>query len=217
MAHAYHFGTMRGALMTNTKTTILAAARNRIAIAGVRGLRVNDVAAEAGVSPGLLYYHFTDRAGLMAATLEFIDAGARAHGTNNGAPDALHVLLGEIEDNTEVRKNSVAWNELRSVAVFEKDLAGSLAETTHRWNRHTADALAADAHGGGVSVGGVSVGGVPVGGVPVGGDVVSADLAAAAEILTSLVEGLSGRWLSGSISTERARELMRVAHNALTG
>lgn len=169
--------------MVDAKITILTAARNRIAVAGVRGLRVNDVAAEAGVSPGLLYYHFTDRAGLLAATLGFIDSGARAYGAHGSA---LSLLLGEIDDDPEVRKNSVAWNELRSTAVFEKELASSLAETTAAWNQHVAHALVADGFA-------------------------AEDAAPCAEILTSLIEGLSARWLSGSLTTERAHTLIRAA------
>ena len=41
-----------------------------IARRGVRGLRVEQVAAEAGVAVSLIYYYFDNRNGLVRATLE---------------------------------------------------------------------------------------------------------------------------------------------------
>ena len=52
------------------REAILDAAARLIARRGVRGLRVEEVATEAGVSPPLLYYHFESRAGLVRATLD---------------------------------------------------------------------------------------------------------------------------------------------------
>ncbi|MFI6417393.1 TetR/AcrR family transcriptional regulator [Streptomyces sp. NPDC050842] len=43
-----------------------------IARNGVRGLRMEELATEAGVSIALIYYHFKDRAGVLRHTLEFI-------------------------------------------------------------------------------------------------------------------------------------------------
>lgn len=192
--------------MADAKTIILTAARNCIAAAGVRGLRVNDVAAEAGVSPGLLYYHFTDRAGLLAATLDFIDTGARAFGQQNAGADALELLLGELQDDSEVRQNSVAWNELRSVAVFEKELSVSLAETTATWNSYIAESLTAGFR---TAESATAETTTADDGRSVGHREDSA------EILTSLVEGLSSRWLSGSMSVARAQQLVRIALDAL--
>ncbi|WP_371634911.1 TetR family transcriptional regulator [Streptomyces zaomyceticus] len=62
--------------MKDRRRTILEAAARVIARRGVRGLRVEELAVEAGVSKALVYYHFEDRAGLLRSTLEFI--GARA-------------------------------------------------------------------------------------------------------------------------------------------
>ena len=58
-------GTDRSA--PSKRDAILEACIAAIASRGVRGLRVNTVAADAGVSTGLLYYHFTDRDGLLSA------------------------------------------------------------------------------------------------------------------------------------------------------
>jgi hypothetical protein len=42
------------------------------------------------------------------------------------------------------------------------------------------------------------------------------EAAVTAEILTSLVEGISGRWLNGFITTDHARSLLTTAINSLT-
>jgi AcrR family transcriptional regulator len=185
--------------MTDKLDRILTAATTCIARNGVRGLRVNDVAKEAGVSSGLLYYHFTDRAGLLAATLDHInkqvgkDDTPASPAVADGDRQLRHLLLDEIKDDAEVRRNSVAWNELRACSVFEQDLSEPLSRTTAEWNRDIARALAAAGHGANEE-----------------------EAAATAEILTCLVEGVSGRWLSGVVSTERARALVAAALDSLT-
>lgn len=186
--------------MTDKLAKILTAATTCIARNGVRGMRVNDVAAEAGVSPGLLYYHFTDRAGLLAATLEHINKQVSKDDADPASPDAedrgrhfRHLLLDEIKDDADVRRNSVAWNELRACSIFEQELAEPLSRTTAEWNREIAQAIVAASEG------------------------TSEDEAAVtAEILTSLVEGISGRWLNGFITTDHARSLLMTAIGALT-
>ncbi|XAS68854.1 TetR/AcrR family transcriptional regulator [Micrococcaceae bacterium Sec5.7] len=185
--------------MSEKLARILTAATTCIARNGVRGMRVNDVAAEAGVSPGLLYYHFTDRAGLLAATLEHInkqvskDDSAPSSDAGDRTRHFRHLLLDEIKDDADVRRNSVAWNELRACSIFEQELAEPLSRTTAEWNREIAHAIAAANAG------------------------ISQDEAAVtAEILTSLVEGISGRWLSGFITADHARLLLTTAIDSLT-
>lgn len=181
----------------SNRIKILTASTDCIAKFGIRGLRVNDVAAEAGVSSGLLYYHFTDRAGLLAATLDFINARASENDDErtDEAAYALtpvhQLLLDEIQESPAVRKNSVAWNELRSAAVFEADLAESLSHTVDRWNHTVALAVCRLRE--------------PDATEP------TADDLEIAEILTSLVEGISGRWLSDAISADHARALLAAA------
>lgn len=57
----------------DARERILQACRREIAASGVRGLRVQRVAQRAGVSLGLAYYHFADRAGLIDATIESVN------------------------------------------------------------------------------------------------------------------------------------------------
>jgi AcrR family transcriptional regulator len=186
--------------MSEKLARILNAATTCIARSGVRGMRVNDVAAEAGVSPGLLYYHFTDRAGLLAATLDHInkqvsndDAAPASPEADDPARHFRHLLLDEIKDDADVRRNSVAWNELRACSIFEQDLAEPLSRTTAEWNREIARALVAATDG-----------------------TSQEEAAVTAEILTCLVEGISGRWLTGLISTDHARSLVTTAIDSLT-
>lgn len=73
------------------RTVILKAAARVIARQGVRGLRVSELAAEAGVSTALAYYHFKDRAGILRRTLEFISDRAERYTdghTGAGRPGA---------------------------------------------------------------------------------------------------------------------------------
>ncbi|MFE3791691.1 TetR/AcrR family transcriptional regulator [Streptomyces goshikiensis] len=189
--------------MSDRRTEILRAATRVIARRGVRGLRVGELAAEAGVSTSLIYYHFTDRAGILRRTLEFISDRAdrytaeRDPGPGLG-PDPVdprselaQVLLLELQDTPEVRENSTAWGELRASAVFDADLREDVAKATHTWVHEIADLLAHAR---------------PTGTAP--------SHAAAAERLTALLEGLSVRWLSGSLPLEHARALLADAIEA---
>ncbi|MFE1764088.1 TetR/AcrR family transcriptional regulator [Streptomyces angustmyceticus] len=186
--------------MPDRPTQILEAAARLIARRGVRGLRVEEVSAEAGVSTALIYYHFKDRTGLLRRTLEFINR--RAVRYTDAAFDAsddprtqlTEILLRELQDAPDVRENSAAWGELRATAVFDPDLRELLATATGEWNDDLAG-LIHRAREADPALSGV-------------------DAQAAAERLTALVEGVSERWLSGTTSLQRAHELIRGAVEA---
>ncbi|NXY93749.1 TetR/AcrR family transcriptional regulator [Streptomyces sp. BR123] len=189
--------------MTDRQALILEAAVRVIARSGIRGLRVEDLAAEAGVSTALIYYHFKDRAGLVQRTLAFVNDRAVGYTEEalGGAQDVrdalLRLLLSELQETDAVRDNSIAWGELRASAVFDASLRANLVGSTGDWVRDTAE-LVADAQAVGLADPRVE----PL-------DV--------AERLTALVEGLSGRWLSGSLDVTRARELLAGAVEAELG
>ncbi|GCD94966.1 TetR/AcrR family transcriptional regulator [Embleya hyalina] len=182
--------------MSDRRTTIMEAAARVIARRGVRGLRVEELAAEAGVSTGLVYYHFKDRTGVLRATLAFINDRADRYTTERDADEEpapardelTHRLLLELQDTPEVRENSVAWGELCASAVFDESLREDLTKATDEWSEEIGE-LVADA--------------IPTAPLPA--------TRAAAERLTALLEGLSGRWLSGLMSVDRARDLMSEA------
>ncbi|GAA5020564.1 hypothetical protein GCM10025734_74910 [Kitasatospora paranensis] len=109
--------------MADRRTAIMEAAARVIARRGVRGLRVEELAAEAGVSTALIYYHFKDRAGILRATLEFINDRAARYTTERGddAPpldargELEQTLLLEFQDTPDVRENSTAWGSCGQV------------------------------------------------------------------------------------------------------
>ncbi|MDH6143569.1 MULTISPECIES: TetR/AcrR family transcriptional regulator [Kitasatospora] len=179
--------------MAGRKTSILEAAARVIARRGVRGLRVEELAAEAGVSTALIYYHFKDRTGILRQTLEFISDRAERYTTERAAggeelgprAELEQTLLLELQDTPEVRENSTAWGELRASAVFESELREDLARATLIWVQEIADLLGRV--------------------VPMAS---ATALAAAAERLTALLEGLSMRWLCGGIPLDHARTLL---------
>ncbi|MFC9996895.1 TetR/AcrR family transcriptional regulator [Nocardia sp. NPDC127526] len=180
--------------MTSRREAILQASATAIAERGVRGLRVSDVAEVAGVSPGLLYYHFKDRDGLLAAALTYINDRARAYRTASDHSESarerlISQMLGEIQENPEVREISLAWNELRACAVYEPALRDPLARTARRWNQEIADTIRLAQ-----AVGEVA-------------DEIDPDEAGL--IATALTEGLSSRWLCGELETDTAREHLR--------
>lgn len=181
--------------MRSRQSAILEAAARLIARRGVRGLRMEELAAEAGVSGGLLYYHFTDRATLLRRTLEFINERAGAY-TEERTPSGTssrsrleHKLLLEVQDDPAVRENSAAWGELRASALFEPELRETLRRSTEAWNDEIAGLIDAAYEDEGVA---------PTERAP-----------EAAARLTALVEGLSQRWLSGSIELSDAQRLLR--------
>jgi AcrR family transcriptional regulator len=183
--------------MPSRQVAILEAAARLIARRGVRGLRMEELAAEAGVSGGLLYYHFTDRATLLRRTLEFINARAGAY-TEERIPGGAssrsrleHKLLFEMQDDAVVVENSAAWGELRASALFEPELRETLRRSTAEWNEEVAELIDSIRQEEGLPGGGSS------------GD--------AAVRLTALVEGLSQRWLSHSIDVAQAQRLLREA------
>ncbi|MCP3803856.1 TetR/AcrR family transcriptional regulator [Allokutzneria sp. A3M-2-11 16] len=181
--------------MSKRRTQILRAAVRVIAQDGVRGLRVDKLATEAGVSTALIYYHFKDRSGVLHSALDHINHNALSYTAITLAADPLEqlqeMLLLELQDTDDVRENSIAWGELRASAVFDHDLREALRATTRQRNADVEALL----HQAGVTD----------------------DPALTAEHLTVLVEGLSERWHSGSITVERAREILTRAVRTLAG
>jgi AcrR family transcriptional regulator len=180
----------------DNREAILVAVARVIARRGVRGLRVEDVAAEAGVSAPLLYYHFGSRAGLVKAALEHASEQApstalRGATAGDGYDAVCQALLNELSEAPEVRDNAVVWGEVSASAVFEPDLRDDVRRVTEAWSRTVAGAIRAGLADGSIRRG--------------------VDPDVAAEQLISLVDGLCTRWLAGTIERERARALLAEA------
>ncbi|OUS95273.1 TetR/AcrR family transcriptional regulator [Rhodococcus sp. NCIMB 12038] len=188
--------------MSERQTLILEAAVRVIAQSGVRGLRIEKLAAEAGVSTALIYYHFQDRAGVLRRALEHINERAERYTTEalastNPRTQLEQTLLLEIQNTPSVRENSIAWGELRATAIFDEDLRDQLRDATRAWATDV-ETLIVEAQAAELAD-------------------PDADPADAAERLTALIEGLSERWLSGSITLERAQQLAAGAITAELG
>ncbi|MGW6701907.1 TetR/AcrR family transcriptional regulator [Nocardia sp. NPDC055049] len=181
--------------MSDRRTQIMEAAVRVIAEDGVRGLRVEKLAAAAEVSTALIYYHFKDRAGILRAALEHINHRAQTYTDAADATDPRaqveHMLLLELQDTDRVRETSVAWGELRASAVFHPDLRAPLCATTEAWNADVETLIRRAQQSGTVAP--------------------TVDAGITAERLTTLVEGLSERWHSGSLPLPRARQLLTSA------
>ncbi|MFJ1803598.1 TetR family transcriptional regulator [Streptomyces sp. NPDC088180] len=187
--------------MSDRRTVILEAEATVIARCGVRGLRVEELAAEASVSKALAYYHFEDRTGLLRRTLAFVSNRAERytterHTTGQSAADATadplrrleQALLLELQDLPHVRENSTAWGELRASAVFDPELRGELVLASAIRIREVADQLG--------EVRPTAPESAPTAG---------------AERLTAPLEGLSARRLGGILPLADARARMREA------
>lgn len=107
------------------------------------------------------------------------------------------MLLLEIQGTPSVRENSIAWGELRASAVFNDDLRQELRDATQAWSRDLENVIKT-AHDAGIANPTIE---------PID----------AAERLTVLVEGLSERRLSRSITLERAQHLLAGAITAELG
>jgi AcrR family transcriptional regulator len=180
----------------DNREAILVAVASVIARRGIRGLRVEDVAAEAGVSAPLLYYHFGSRSGLVKAALEHASERApstalRKPSKQSGYEAVEAALLAELGDEPEVRANAVVWGEASASAVFERELRPDVKRVTNAWRANVAEAI-----GEGIKDGSIR------------DDVAPEE---AAETLITLVDGLCTRWLGGTMSRDRARDLLRDA------
>jgi AcrR family transcriptional regulator len=170
---------------------ILAAATAQIRRGGVREVRVQAVAAEAGVSTPLVYHYFGNRAGLVRAALAAAVAGGPDPCPPADAPlreRLVALLVGVVDDAPERRGAAAMRNELAASALFEPELAELLAADTARREAAVVAALPT-----------------------VSGD----DAGAVARGLVGLADGLVERWLGGLLAAERVHVLVGRAVDAL--
>jgi AcrR family transcriptional regulator len=175
------------------RTGILDAAISIIARRGVRGLRVEQVAAEAGVAVSLIYYHFGNRIGLVRATLEHANERAAAFAVLDGEERSGRelveaTLLSEFDDGDHVRETSAVWGEVVGSAAFEPELREHLREASDAWLDLITSAIEHGIEDGSIDA--------------------ELDARASANRLTAMVDGLSARWLAGLLEREDARSLL---------
>jgi AcrR family transcriptional regulator len=185
--------------MHEREEAILGAACRVIAISGAAGLRMGDVAREAGVSSALLHYYFATRRELLARAFAYADTRVDAHVMSivreeGCGRDRLEALLAAyLSPDPIVVEDWVVWSELWRSARFD----GSLHAFLHEADREWLDQVA------GLVRDGIADGSIDA----------SVDAEDCAVRLISLVDGLGTRLLAGVL--ERDDALRHVTH-ALT-
>lgn len=186
-----------GAAPADTRQEILRAAAAAISQHGVRGLRIEHVAARAGVANSLLYYYFTNRNGLVRAALDYSNQQApstalvEAQHEGSGYEAVLAALLAELDEAPEIRDNNIVWNEAAATAVFDTELRPDVERVTRAWEEAVAAGIRR----------GIGDGSIPE----------DVDPQLSARVVTVLVDGISERWLAGAMTLEEAHQTLRVA------
>ena len=186
--------------MIDRRTALLAAAVEEIARKGTRGMRIEEVAKRAKVSPALIYHHFGDRTTLLQSALVYVGERAAAytqHVTGTARERLIANLLDEIQDDPAVRTNSTAWGELRDSAIFDESLRPTIWDLTNDWASDVAKLVEVGAVDGSISA--------------------ALDSQQMGFQLTALVEAMSTRWLIGLVETKVARATLESMIVALLG
>jgi AcrR family transcriptional regulator len=168
-----------------------------IAERGVRDLRLEAVAAEAGVPPDELNRHFLSELALIEEAFGLVDhrasqlIGEELHGVR-GRERLVRMLTLYIDDEDPViRQDWVFWMEMESAAVFDEGIRRIVAEHEAAWNN-----LIASLIGVGQSDGSISKETEP-------------DRAAAR--IAMLQDGIGRLWTMGLMTQDRAREEIAIA------
>ena len=178
----------------DSREHIVKCAWDSIAEVGIRGLRVDDVAAKAGVATSLIYYYFKDRSGLLKATMAYSNSRSPSttfEGADKSATayDRLRSgLLGEFEGAKSAKKNAIVWGEISAAAAFDESIRSQLILDYREWNAAIEKIVLAGQDDGSIR-----------------SDI---DFRDEVEHLTSLVEGLSVRWTTSSLSRKRVVEIL---------
>ena len=182
--------------MADRKSEILEATCRVIGKGGAHDLRVEDVAKEAGVSPALVYYYFDTRGELLTRAFEYGDARSSKHTiermggfSGTGRQELIENLMHEFDEDEEVRTNWVIWSEMEAGATFDEQLAQSVDQSQLGWNQMVADLVRKGQEDGSIL-----------------NDVKPDD---AAERLTGVLDSLGTRWRLGSLTRDRAMELLQ--------
>jgi AcrR family transcriptional regulator len=180
--------------MHEREEAILGAACRVIAQSGAAGLRMSEVAREAGVSSALLHYYFATRHELLARAFAFADSRVDAHvlalvGEQGSGRDRLEALLAAyLSPDPVVTEDWVVWSELWRSARFDATLRELLHEADREWVGQVAALLRE-----GVSDGSVDA---------------SIEIDDSAIRLISLVDGLGTRVLAGVLERDDALRLI---------
>jgi AcrR family transcriptional regulator len=168
-----------------------------VARGGIESVRTNAVAREAGVSSALIFYYFGTRQELLRKAFDYADArtetpGLRGDDAESPAIETIErTLLGQVDNAKVVRENWVLWSEMSAAALFDPGLRDAVNIAAERWVGCVRELILT----------GQDEGSIPR----------SVDPQAAAERLTGVTDSLGTKWLTGGLSRERTRELVRGA------
>ncbi len=171
---------------------ILRSACRVIAERGCDGMRMGDVAREAGVSSALVHYYFDTRSELLRRAFLYaddqVDAFIRtAVGRCETPRQRLETsVISYLVDDQAVEQSWRIWSEMLRAALYEPALRPDVEASYSSWIEEVADHVRACA--------GPQV-----------------DDAATAARLCALVDGLAQQALLGGIGRARARALVRQA------
>ncbi len=180
--------------MSDRKTEILEATCRVIAREGADGLRMGTVAREAGVSSALLHYYFDTRADLLMQAFEHADVKAdeAAEQEIAGIPTAIgrlqRLLLIYAGADAVFRDDWVLWVEMWRSSIFDERLAESVRRSSATWLEQIGDLIERARDEGSVG---------PAVNVP-----------DATQRLAAVVDGLGLQILTGTITHERAADLI---------
>ncbi|MFD4276759.1 helix-turn-helix domain-containing protein [Streptomyces cyaneofuscatus] len=206
--------------MSDRRTAILEAAATVIARRGVRGLRVEELAVEAGVSKALIYYHFEDRTGLLRRTLAFVNNRAERYTAEQSAVDAATgpdaTAWPDAADGPDAATGAAPASgplrRLEQALLLELQDLPHVRENSTAWGELRASAVFDPELRGELALASVIwVREVADQLGEVRPTAPESALVASAERLTALLEGLSARWLSGILPLTDARTRMREA------
>jgi AcrR family transcriptional regulator len=186
--------------MHEREEAILGAACKVIAQEGAAGLRMSEVARQAGVSSALLHYYFATRHELLARAFAFADTRVDAHvvalvgDAGSGRERLATLLCAYLSPDPVVTEDWVVWSELWRSARFDATLRDLLHEADREWVEQV-EALVREGIADGSVAGSVHVGDTAI-------------------HLVSLVDGLGTRVLAGMVDREHALRLIERALSA---
>lgn len=173
------------------RSTLLDATCRLIAQTGTGTLRIEDVAREAGVSIGLVYYYFDSRDELLASAFEHanrraeeVAAGLLREG-GTGLERVVDRLLLEVADDPVAAESWMVWIAMTAGAMTQPRLRELVHEAYQVWTAEVCALLEE----------GREDGSVPQ----------AVDAAASALRLTSSMDGLGTRWMMESIDNAQAQ------------
>lgn len=129
----------------SNKETILHIALRLFAEQGYDGTPTNQIAREAGVSEGLIFRHFGNKAGLLAAIIQAGSAqvettmAAYARETDPRAAIAQHIR----ESFSFLRQNAAFWRLIQQIR-FQVDVQQTAVDQIGDFQRNVAERLTAN-------------------------------------------------------------------------